>query len=46
VRRVLNGDWQPGFWTPAALYGSSFILGLGCAELEDIKDRTYSALIR
>lgn len=46
VRRVLSGDWQPGFWTPAALYGSSFILGLGCAELEDIEDRTYPALIR
>jgi short subunit dehydrogenase-like uncharacterized protein len=34
VRRVLAGDWSPGFKTPAGQYGGEMILGLGCAELE------------
>jgi short subunit dehydrogenase-like uncharacterized protein len=34
VRRVLDGEWRPGFWTPAALFGGGFVLSLGCAELE------------
>ncbi|MDB5452927.1 MAG: hypothetical protein JWO33_1505 [Caulobacteraceae bacterium] len=33
VRRVLNGDWKPGFRTPGGLFGGEFILGLGCAAL-------------
>ncbi|GGE02656.1 saccharopine dehydrogenase [Polymorphobacter glacialis] len=33
VRRVLSGDRKPGFWTPSKLYGSDFILELGCAEV-------------
>jgi saccharopine dehydrogenase (NAD+, L-lysine-forming) len=32
--RILAGDVLPGFRTPASLYGSRFILDLGCAELE------------
>lgn len=35
VRRVLAGDWQPGFRTPAGQFGADFILDLGCAVLED-----------
>lgn len=34
VRRVLNGEWTPGFNTPGRLYGGNFILGLGCATLD------------
>lgn len=34
VEEVLNGNWKRGFQTPARVFGSDFILGLGCAELE------------
>lgn len=34
VRRVLSGDWKPGFRTPGAQFGGDFILGLGCAALD------------
>ena len=37
VRRVLGGDAAPGFQTPAAVFGGRFILGLGCAVLEDAR---------
>jgi len=31
VACVLQGNWAPGFQTPAGLYGPNLILGLGCA---------------
>jgi len=34
VRRVLGGDWRPGFQTPGRMFGGEFILGLGCAALD------------
>lgn len=33
VERVLAGQRRPGFETPARLFGSDFILKLGCAEI-------------
>jgi saccharopine dehydrogenase (NAD+, L-lysine-forming) len=33
--RVLRGDWSPGFQTPSRVFGADFILGLGCAALND-----------
>ena len=31
ARRVLDGDWQPGFQTPSLAYGSEYVLSLpGC----------------
>jgi saccharopine dehydrogenase (NAD+, L-lysine-forming) len=34
VKRVLDGDWSPGFNTPARLFGADLILRLGCASVE------------
>lgn len=42
VARVLGGDWAPGFQTPAALYGSTLIAGLGCCRFEDAPLRSAS----
>ena len=36
LRRVLDGAAEPGFRTPASLFGGGFIQGLGCATLESI----------
>lgn len=33
ARRVLEGDWSPGWRTPAGQFGADFALGLGCATL-------------
>ena len=35
VRRVLAGDWSPGFETPARVFGAAFVLEVGGAALED-----------
>src|SRR5205823_10286597 len=35
LQRVLRGDWVPGFQTPAGLYGSGLIAGLGCVQYDD-----------
>ena len=43
VQRVLAGDWSPGFQTPARVFGSDFILGLGCATLDAASERTAGA---
>ena len=43
VQRVLAGDWSPGFQTPARVFGSDFILGLGCATLDPASERTAGA---
>jgi len=43
VQRVLAGDWSPGFQTPARVFGSDFILGLGCAELDTASERSAGA---
>jgi short subunit dehydrogenase-like uncharacterized protein len=40
VRRVLAGDWSPGFQTPSRVFGGDFILGLGCAALDAAPERT------
>ena len=34
LRRVLDGAAEPGFRTPAGLFGGGFIQSLGCATLE------------
>ena len=34
AEHVIAGDWQPGFQTPARVYGADFVLGLGCASLD------------
>ena len=34
LRRVLDGAAEPGFRTPASLFGGGFIQSLGCATLE------------
>jgi len=34
ARRVLDGDWRPGFRTPAGVYGPQLVLGLPNVELE------------
>ncbi|HEY1560691.1 MAG TPA: saccharopine dehydrogenase NADP-binding domain-containing protein [Caulobacteraceae bacterium] len=34
VRRVLAGDWSPGFQTPSLIFGPRFMLDEGAAELE------------
>jgi short subunit dehydrogenase-like uncharacterized protein len=34
VRRVLAGDWSPGFQTPARIFGPEFVLDVGGAALE------------
>jgi short subunit dehydrogenase-like uncharacterized protein len=34
ARRVLDGDWRPGFQTPSLAYGADYVLGLpGCRLL-------------
>jgi short subunit dehydrogenase-like uncharacterized protein len=35
TQRVLVGEAAPGFQTPSKVFGPEFILGLGCAALED-----------
>ena len=42
VKRVLEGDWAPGFRSPASLYGPQFIFDLGCARVEDVRDLTLA----
>jgi short subunit dehydrogenase-like uncharacterized protein len=36
ARRVLAGDWEPGFETPARVYGADFVLGVGDVTREDL----------
>jgi short subunit dehydrogenase-like uncharacterized protein len=36
TQKVLNGNWQPGFQTPAALYGPDLILELDGTHREEI----------
>jgi short subunit dehydrogenase-like uncharacterized protein len=36
VRRVLSGDFKPGFQTPALAYGSDLILSIPCNRFEDL----------
>jgi short subunit dehydrogenase-like uncharacterized protein len=36
ARRVLAGDWQAGFETPARVYGADFVLGFGGVTREDV----------
>lgn len=36
TRKVLDGNWQPGFQTPAALYGPDLILEVAGTHREDI----------
>jgi short subunit dehydrogenase-like uncharacterized protein len=38
TQRVLNGNWQPGFQTPAGLYGSNLVLELEGTHREDIPE--------
>lgn len=35
LERVLSDDWAPGYHTPAGLYGSGLIVGLGCGRFDD-----------
>jgi len=35
AQRVLAGQWTPGFQTPSRVFGADFILGLGCAWLDE-----------
>jgi short subunit dehydrogenase-like uncharacterized protein len=35
IGRVLDADWAPGFQTPAGLYGSDLIAGLGCGRFDN-----------
>ncbi|HEV7333512.1 MAG TPA: saccharopine dehydrogenase NADP-binding domain-containing protein [Flavisolibacter sp.] len=39
TRKVLNGDWQPGFQTPAGLYGSNLVLELAGTQRQDIVEK-------
>jgi short subunit dehydrogenase-like uncharacterized protein len=36
ARRVLAGDWEAGFETPARVYGADFVLGFGDVTREDV----------
>jgi short subunit dehydrogenase-like uncharacterized protein len=36
LRRVLDGDVEPGFQTPARVYGPDFVLSLPGVEREDL----------
>ncbi|MES1210906.1 MAG: saccharopine dehydrogenase, partial [Acidobacteriota bacterium] len=36
VQRVLAGDWQAGFQTPARIYGADFVLSLDGVIREDL----------
>lgn len=36
MKRILSGDYQPGFQTPSLAYGADFILGFSGVEREDL----------
>lgn len=36
TRRVLDGDWKPGHWTPAGLYGPDLIMEVEGSMREDL----------
>ena len=38
LRRVTNGDFEPGFQTPARLFGADFVLGFPGVVREDFEE--------
>ena len=36
IKRILSGDFKPGFQTPSLAYGPDFILGFERVEREDL----------
>lgn len=42
ARRVLNGDFKPGFQTPAKLYGADFVMGFQGVSRKDLVDDKLS----
>lgn len=36
-KRVLAGNWKPGFWTPAGLYGKDLIMEVPDTKREDVE---------
>jgi short subunit dehydrogenase-like uncharacterized protein len=43
VRKVLSGQWSPGFQTPARIFGPRFVLEVGGAVLETATHQTAGA---
>ena len=37
MKRILNGEYKPGFQTPSLAYGADFILGFDGVEREDLE---------